>query len=67
MLQQLGGLKELKRVQSPVPAECVVYLDEYRWGKLNRVELARVHAKLQEMLQPPQRADMESTNSTSVA
>ncbi|CAD7674081.1 unnamed protein product [Nyctereutes procyonoides] len=60
-------LKELKCVQSPIPAECVVYLDEYRWGKLNRVELARVQAKLQEMLQAPQRADMESTNSTSVA
>ncbi|XP_045881358.1 melanoma antigen preferentially expressed in tumors [Meles meles] len=67
VLQHLAGLKELKRVQYPVPAECVVYLDEYRWGNLNRVELARVHAKLQEMLQALQRADMELTNSTSVA
>ncbi|XP_074177547.1 melanoma antigen preferentially expressed in tumors isoform X1 [Rhinolophus sinicus] len=67
VLQHLAGLKELKRVQYPVPAECVVYLDEYRWENLNRVELARVHTKLQEMLQALQRADMELTNSTSMA
>ncbi|XP_008591225.1 PREDICTED: leucine-rich repeat-containing protein PRAME-like [Galeopterus variegatus] len=67
MLQHLAGLKELKRVQYPVPAECVVYLDEYRWENLNRVELARVHTKLQEMLQMLQRADVELTNSTSMA
>ncbi|EFB19449.1 hypothetical protein PANDA_014520, partial [Ailuropoda melanoleuca] len=67
VLQHLVGLKELKRVQYPVPAECVVYLDAYRWGNLNRVELARVHAKLREMLQALQRAHMELTNSTSVA
>ncbi|XP_077016348.1 melanoma antigen preferentially expressed in tumors-like isoform X1 [Tamandua tetradactyla] len=67
VLQHLAGLMELKRVQYPVPAECVVYLDEYRWGNLNRTELARVHTKLQEMLQALQRADMQLTNSTSVA
>ncbi|XP_032954318.1 melanoma antigen preferentially expressed in tumors-like [Rhinolophus ferrumequinum] len=67
VLQHLARLKELKRVQYPVPAECVVYLDEYRWENLNRVELARVHTKLQEMLQALQRADMELTNSTSMA
>lgn len=67
VLQHLARLKELKRVQYPIPAECVVYLDEYRWENLNRVELARVHTKLQEMLQALQRADMELTNSTSMA
>ncbi|XP_005612406.1 melanoma antigen preferentially expressed in tumors [Equus caballus] len=66
VLQHLAGLKELKRVHYPVPAECIVYLDEYRWGNLNRVELARVHTRLQEMLQALQRADMELTNCTSM-
>ncbi|XP_023446884.1 melanoma antigen preferentially expressed in tumors [Dasypus novemcinctus] len=66
VLECLARLMELKRVQYPVPTECVVYLDEYRWGNLNRVELARVHAKLQEMLQALQRADMQLTNSTSL-
>lgn len=51
ILQHLVGLKELKHVQYPVPAECVVYLDKYRWGNLNRVELAQVHTQLQEILQ----------------
>ncbi|XP_060059835.1 melanoma antigen preferentially expressed in tumors [Erinaceus europaeus] len=66
VLQHLAKLKNLKRVQYPVPAECVVYLDEYRWENLNRVELARVHTKLQEMLRALQRTDMELTNSTSM-
>lgn len=67
MLQHLAGLTELKCVQYRVPAECVVYLDEYGWGNLHRVALARVHAKLREMLQALQRADMELTNSAPVA
>ncbi|XP_012632172.1 melanoma antigen preferentially expressed in tumors-like [Microcebus murinus] len=67
VLRHLAGLKELKRVQYPVPAECVVYLDEYRWENLNRGELARVHTKLQELLQTLQRADVELTTSTSLA
>ncbi|KAM9621918.1 LOW QUALITY PROTEIN: leucine-rich repeat-containing protein 14-like [Trichechus inunguis] len=62
---QLAGLKVLKRVQYPIPTECVVYLDDSRSGNLNRVELARVHATLQGMLQALQWEDMELTNSTS--
>ncbi|XP_033089992.1 melanoma antigen preferentially expressed in tumors-like [Trachypithecus francoisi] len=57
VLQHLAGLKELKHVQYPVSAECVVYLDGYRWENLNRVELASV--------QTLQQADMELINSTS--
>ncbi|XP_017738023.1 PREDICTED: uncharacterized protein LOC108536057 [Rhinopithecus bieti] len=64
VLQHLAGLKELKRVQYPVSAECVVYLDGYRWENINRVELASVHTKLL-MLQTLQQADMELINSTS--
>lgn len=67
VLQHLAALKELERVQYPVPAERAVYLDECRWGNPSRAEFARAHAKLREMLQALQRADVEFTNSTSVA
>ncbi|XP_049721418.1 melanoma antigen preferentially expressed in tumors-like [Elephas maximus indicus] len=62
VLQQLAGLKELKCVQYPVPAECVMYLDDSRSGKLNRVKVAQVHTILQDTLQTLQREDIKLTN-----